>query len=72
MTVLDDIAALRARLEELERAEPTPAGETQRRRLLGRLGRARGDLTGDPQTSHPALLLPVRLETRFAWRDAGA
>jgi hypothetical protein len=76
MTVLDDIATARAALADVDaqiRQGWNPALEHRRAGVLDQLTAARttllGDPAADPDARWPALLLPVRLETRFAWQD---
>lgn len=76
MTALEEVAALRAALAETEAAirsspaEPEPVA--RRREVLAGLAAARAVAAAQPppETRDPVLLLPVRLETRFAWREA--
>lgn len=74
MTAFEEIALLRATLAQIERAARRSADEgllTQRAEALTRLAKARAVVAGaePPETRDPVLLLPVRLETRFAWQD---
>lgn len=79
MTLLDDIAAARAALAEAElalRNRPgDPALRRRRGRAAGALTNARHDLlapAADPlaltDARYPLLMLPVRLEARYAWQ----
>lgn len=74
MTAFEEIAALRATLAQIDRAARRSADEgllTQRAEALTRLAKTRAVVAGSgpPETRDPVLLLPVRLETRFAWQD---
>jgi hypothetical protein len=74
MTPLEEIAALRTALGELEAAIRGSGDEglkAQREGVLAQLTRTRAVVAKaePPEARDPVLLLPVRLETRFAWQD---
>ena len=75
MTLLDDIADARTALQRLEhriRQEPSvPDLRDQRDELVKRLAELRAQLVDDPPAQWPVLLLPIRLETRYAWQQPG-
>ena len=74
MTILDDVAAARAALEDVDaqiRQAWSPALEQRRSVVLQQLTRERAQVSAAPSAGYPLLLLPVRLETRFAWQDPG-
>jgi hypothetical protein len=74
VTALEEVAARRAVLAEVEAAIRGSANDglkVRRAEVLARLTEARAVVAEaePPEARDPVLLLPVRLETRFAWQD---